>query len=133
MIPGFTIKKAAVFALLSISLLAIFNRDATVEARDPDRVRTATGDMRDVLLVGNAVSGDVHFIDAVTFENLGFVNVIPDFRRMMSRIYWNPVRAIAYTVIKNRQLLHHFEPADGDRFVDDVFASPDGTVLYVSR
>lgn len=135
MISQFSFKKVVTLALLTIVLAGFFLRDTAVEARDPERTSatSAADDMRDVLLVGNSVSGNVTFIDAQTFQNLGSVNVIPDYRRMMARIYWNPVRAIAYTVIKNRQLLHHFEPSDGDRFVDDVFASPDGTVLYVSR
>src|SRR6185369_13016520 len=28
---------------------------------------------------------------------------------------------------------HHFEPSNGERFVDDLFVSPDGTKLYASR
>jgi YVTN family beta-propeller protein len=89
--------------------------------------------LRDVLLVGNSVAGTVSFIDAHTFENLGSVNVYPDRAEMGFWIYANPVRAVAYTVVKNQQLLHHFEPGGGDRFVDDVFVSPDGGTLYVSR
>src|ERR1700690_2626532 len=34
--------------------------------------------MRNVLVVGNSVSGTVSFIDDHTFRNLGSVNVIPD-------------------------------------------------------
>ena len=93
---------------------------------------TPTG-MRDVLLVGNSVAGTVSFIDALTLENLGSVNVIPDFDEVMGLIALDLVRFVAYPVVQRAQLLHHFEPANGERFVDDVFVSPDGTVLYVSR
>ena len=89
--------------------------------------------MHDVLLVGNSVAGTVSFLDAHTFENLGSVDVIPDFDEVMTLINADVVRAIAYPVVKRAQLLHHFEPADGDRFVDDLFVSPDGRTLYVSR
>jgi YVTN family beta-propeller protein len=89
--------------------------------------------MRDVLLVGNSVAGTVSFLDARTFENLGSVNVVPDRDEVLAAINADLVRFIAYPIVKNAQLLHHFEPANGDRFVDDVFVSPDGTVLYVSR
>jgi DNA-binding beta-propeller fold protein YncE len=89
--------------------------------------------MRDVLLVGNSVAGTVSFIDAHSHENLGSVNVIPDFDEVMALINEDLVRAIAYPIVKRAQLLHHFEPADGDRFVDDIFVSPDGRTLYVSR
>lgn len=89
--------------------------------------------LRDVLLVGNGVEGSVSFIDAHTFENLGKVDVIPDREEVMALIDADFVRSVAYSAVKNAQLLHHFEPSNGDRFVDDVFVSPDGKKLYVSR
>jgi len=89
--------------------------------------------LRDVLLVGNSVSGTVSFVDPQTFENLGSVNVLPDFDEVMTAITLDLVRFVAYPIVKNAQLLHHFEPSNGDRFVDDLFVSPDGKVLYVSR
>ena len=61
-----------------------------------------------------------------TFENLGSINVIPDRDEVMAAINADLIRSIAYPIVKNAQLLHHFEPGDGDRFVDDVFVSPDG-------
>jgi YVTN family beta-propeller protein len=89
--------------------------------------------MRDVLLVGNGVGGTVSFLDACTFESLGSVNIIPDMTEVMGLINSDPLRLIAYPVIKSNQLLHHFEPGGGDRFLDDVFVSPEGTTIYVSR
>jgi YVTN family beta-propeller protein len=89
--------------------------------------------LRDVLLVGNGVEGSVSFVDAHSFENLGTVNVIPDRDEVMGLIQRDFARSVAYPALKNAQLLHHFEPSAGDRFVDDVFVSPDGTKLYVSR
>jgi DNA-binding beta-propeller fold protein YncE len=89
--------------------------------------------MRDVLMVGNSVAGTVSFVDAETFENLGSINVVPDRDEVMAAITADLVRFVAYPIVKNAQLLHHFEPGGGDRFVDDLFVSPDGKVLYVSR
>ena len=89
--------------------------------------------MRDVLLVGNGVAATVSFIDARTFENLGSVDVLPDRAEVMQLIGADLLRSVAQAALKNAQLLHHFEPSGGDRFVDDVFVSPDGGVLYVSR
>lgn len=89
--------------------------------------------LRDVLLVGNSVSGSVSVLDGVTHDNLGSVNIIPDLDERMAEINGSPARALAYSAIKQGQVVTHFEPADGDRFVDDVFVSPDGTTLYASR
>jgi DNA-binding beta-propeller fold protein YncE len=89
--------------------------------------------LRDVLLVGNSVSGTVSFLDARTFASLGSVDVIPDLREVLAEIQADLVRSVAYPIIKSQQLIHHFEPSAGDRFVDDLFLSPDGTTLYVSR
>src|SRR5262249_1899184 len=68
-----------------------------------------------------------------TFESLGSVNVIPDLQARLAEINGNILTAIAYSTIKQKQVIKHFEPANGDRFVDDVFVSPDGKTLYVSR
>jgi WD40 repeat protein len=92
-----------------------------------------TDGLRNVLMVGNSVAGTVSFIDADSQENLGSVNVIPDFDEVMLLINLDLVRFFAYPIVKRAQLLHHFEPQDGDRFVDDLFVSPDGKTLYVSR
>jgi YVTN family beta-propeller protein len=115
-----------------------FGFDASAVVPQPDAAPgvdagTARNGLRDVLLVGNSVSGSVSILDARSFENLGTVNVIPDRDEVLAAINTDIVRAIAYPVVKNAQLIHHFEPSNGDRFVDDVFVSPDGSVLYVSR
>lgn len=89
--------------------------------------------LRDVLLVGNSVSGTVSFVDAHTFENLGSMGIMPDRDEVLRSINADPIRWIAYGIVKRGQLIHHFEPSDGDRFVDDLFVSPDGTKLYASR
>lgn len=94
----------------------------------------AAGDeLQRVLLVGNSVAGTVSFIDPETFTNLGSVNVLPDKAEVLAAIDEDLIRSIAYPIVKGQQLIHHFEPTDGERFVDDVFLSPDGTTLYVSR
>jgi YVTN family beta-propeller protein len=90
-------------------------------------------DLRDVLLVGNSGAGTVSFIDGHTFESLGSLNVIPDLADRMAEINGNLIHRAAYALIKSNEKLKHFEPSDGDRFVDDLFLSPDGTKLYVSR
>src|SRR5262245_7515186 len=91
------------------------------------------GALREVVVVGNSVSGTVSVLDGRTFANLGSVNVIPDLEERLDEIRRNLVWSVAYQTVRNGQLIAHFEPSDGDRFVDDVFVSPDGKTLYVSR
>jgi YVTN family beta-propeller protein len=87
----------------------------------------------DVLLIGNSVSGTVSFVDGHTFAALGAIDVIPDLEARLDEINSGVVSSIAYAVVKRGQIVKHFEPSNGDRFVDDVFVSPDGATLYVSR
>src|SRR5207248_2038907 len=77
----------------------------------------ATASMRDVVLIGNAASGTVSFLDGHTWQNLGSINVTPDPISAAQQPYWD---------FFNQQ-------EGGPRSVDDAIASPDGTRLYVSR
>ncbi len=106
--------------------------DARADTGASDREPAPSG-LREVLLVGNSVSGSVSFIDVTSLENLGSINAIPDLDEVEAAINADLVRAVAYPVVQNQQLIHHFEPSDGKRYVDDVFVSPDGTTLYASR
>jgi DNA-binding beta-propeller fold protein YncE len=89
--------------------------------------------MRDVVLVGNSAAGTVSFLDGRGYQNLGSVNVVPDLAQRLAAINGDIIHAIAYAIIESKETIKHFEPSNGQRFVDDVFVSPDGTRLYVSR
>src|SRR5262245_55908223 len=82
---------------------------------------------RSVLLVGNSVNGTVSVLDddGRTFQNLGTINVIPDLRKRMIRMNLLIWPRLAYGFVKHRQLIKHGEPDHGNRFVDDLFLSPD--------
>jgi DNA-binding beta-propeller fold protein YncE len=84
---------------------------------------TAPSGLRDVVLVGNSVSGSVSFLDGHTFANLGSFNVIPDLAQRLAAM--NPIERAAYALVRQQE--------GGDRFADDVYLSPDGRTLYVSR
>ena len=92
---------------------------------------------RDVVVVGNNVSGTVTFLDGSTFDNLGSLDVVPDIEERLAEIQADPERGPLYPVMKQLQALKVREPgqgdAAGDRFVDDMMVSPDGRTLYVSR
>jgi DNA-binding beta-propeller fold protein YncE len=120
---------SSVFALLVLPFISF----ACANAGDDGDVSSASTAARDVLLVGNSVAGTVSFLDAHTYKNLGSVNVVPDLAQREAAIKADLIHAIAYALIADKEKIHHFEPSNGKRFVDDVFVSPDGTRLYVSR
>jgi DNA-binding beta-propeller fold protein YncE len=86
-------------------------------------VPASAAELRDVILVGNSVDGTVSFLDGHTYANLGSFNVIPDLAQRLASM--DPIRRAAYEIVKQQE--------GGDRFADDVYLSPDGRRLYVSR
>jgi YVTN family beta-propeller protein len=110
-IPSKRLRALLIAASTAVSLGAVVNATAQASAA------------RDVLLVGNSASGTVSFLDGRTFQNLGSFNVVPDLQQRLDAM--NPAEKAAYEVVKNQE--------GGDRFADDVFVSPDGGTLYVSR
>jgi hypothetical protein len=83
----------------------------------------SAGTLRDVLLVGNSAAGTVSILDGYTFASLGSFDVVPDLQERLSSM--NPVERAGYELVRQQE--------GGDRFVDDVYLSPDGRSLYVSR
>jgi YVTN family beta-propeller protein len=82
---------------------------------------------RDVLLVGNNWEGTADIIDPDRFERIGRLNVIPDREQRLAEIQADPA-AYGY-FLGIRQLVGEGH----DQFVDDMFTSPDGRFVYVSR
>ena len=87
----------------------------------------AASGTREVLYVGNNWDGTAHIVDPVTFKTLGRLNIVPDRRRRVAEIFSNPARAGFF--LGNRELVGEGH----DQFVDDLFSSHDGRMLYVSR
>ncbi|AKJ32141.1 YncE family protein [Caldimonas brevitalea] len=84
---------------------------------------TAEEALKDVLLVGNSEAGTVSVIDTAGYTNLGSVNAVPDLAQRLREM--DPLRRIVYETVKAQK--------GGDRYIDDLAASPDGRTLYVSR
>jgi DNA-binding beta-propeller fold protein YncE len=80
-----------------------------------------------VIYVGNNWAGTAHVIDARTFRRVGRINVVPDYAQRMAEIRSNPERLAYYLAIRQAIGEGH------DQLVDDMFSTPDGTVLAVSR
>jgi DNA-binding beta-propeller fold protein YncE len=87
----------------------------------------AAAPTRDVLFVGNNWEGTADVIDPQSFTRLGRINIVPDREQRMAEIQRDPVALGFFLGI--RQLVGE----GNDQFVDDMFSSPDGERLYVSR
>jgi WD40 repeat protein len=87
----------------------------------------ATGDLRDVVLVGNNWEGTATVFDPVKFERLMSIDIVPDWNDRIAEIRSNPLRTAAFTVIRKVAGEGH------NQLVDDLFTSQDGRLLFASR
>jgi WD40 repeat protein len=82
---------------------------------------------RQVMYVGNNWDGTATVVDARTLQKLGQINVIPDREERMSEIESDPERLAYFLAIRQQIGEGH------DQFVDDMFSTPDGSLVAVSR
>lgn len=88
----------------------------------------ASADLREVMFVGNNWDGTADVIrSSGDFAKIGRVNVIPDKDERMAEINADPIKWIAFMTIRNSVGEGH------DQFVDDMYSTPDGTSMVVSR
>ncbi|UUU28869.1 YncE family protein [Streptomyces sp. CA-210063] len=89
---------------------------------------TAAADLREVMFVGNNWEGTADVIKSSgDFAKIGRVDVIPDKDERMAEINADPIRWIAFMTIRNSVGEGH------DQFVDDMYSTPDGSSMVVSR
>ncbi|GHI03740.1 serine/threonine protein kinase [Streptomyces cellostaticus] len=85
-------------------------------------------DLREVLFVGNNWDGTADVIKSSgDFAKVGRINVIPDKDQRMAEISANPIKWIYFMAIRNSVGEGH------DQFADDMYSTPDGTSVVVSR
>ncbi|MFF5438900.1 YncE family protein [Streptomyces achromogenes] len=90
--------------------------------------RNAPGTLRRVLFVGNNWDGTVDVLEPVgDLRPIGRVNVVPDLSARLREIYRNPVRLAFF--LRVRQVIGEGH----DQLVDDVYSTPDGSAIVVSR
>jgi DNA-binding beta-propeller fold protein YncE len=84
--------------------------------------------LREVMFVGNNWDGTADVIKSTgDFAKIGRLNVIPDKDARLTEIYLNPIKLAFFLGIRSG-------PGEGhDQFVDDMYATPDGTAMVVSR
>ncbi|MGW6564711.1 YncE family protein [Streptomyces sp. NPDC054975] len=112
---------------LAAALVLSVGGGGTVAAASPDAPGAADG-LREVMFVGNNWDGTADVIEASgDFSRLGRINVIPDREARMWEIGLNPLKLAFFLGIRQG-------PGEGhDQFVDDMYATPDGSAMVVSR
>ncbi|WP_328875808.1 YncE family protein [Streptomyces sp. NBC_00287] len=109
----------AVAAALALTVTA----PATAASAAPDAAA-----LREVLFVGNNWDGTADVIrSSGDFAKIGRINVIPDKDQRMAEINADPIKWIYFMAIRNSVGEGH------DQFVDDMYSTPDGSSVVVSR
>jgi hypothetical protein len=103
---------------LSLALLVLLVLAPAASAQSPTR---------DVLYVGNNWEGTADVIDVSTFKRIKRIDIVPDKEERLAEISMDPAAQGYFLGI--RQLVGE----GNDQFVDDMFSSHDGRMLYVSR
>jgi DNA-binding beta-propeller fold protein YncE len=88
---------------------------------------TAATRTQDVLYVGNNWDGTADVISPHTFRRIARLNIIPDKDARMQEILTHPDKLAYFLAIREAIGEGH------DQFVDDMFSSPDGRYVFVSR
>jgi WD40 repeat protein len=101
---------------------------ATVLAACVTASADAATQLREVMFVGNNWDGTADVVKSTgDFAKIGRLNVIPDKNQRLTEIYLNPIKLAFFLGIRSG-------PGEGhDQFVDDMYTTPDGSAVVVSR
>ncbi|MEV0227280.1 YncE family protein [Streptomyces sp. NPDC050704] len=89
---------------------------------------TASADLREVMFVGNNWDGTADVIKSSgDLAKIGRINVVPDKEQRLAEINADPIKWIYFQAIRNGVGEGH------DQFVDDMYSTPDGSAMVVSR
>ncbi|MFJ6168049.1 YncE family protein [Micromonospora orduensis] len=120
--PSRSHRRAALAALAALALVA---PTPLVSAPRPAAAAVA---LQEVMFVGNNWDGTADVIRSRgDYAKLGRINVIPDRAARLREIYLNPIKLAFFLGIRQG-------PGEGhDQLIDDMYTTPDGTALVVSR
>ncbi|MFF5493945.1 YncE family protein [Streptomyces aquilus] len=109
------------------ALAAAVALTATVPAASAASAADAAA-LREVLFVGNNWEGTADVLQSTgSLAKVGRINVIPDKDARMAEINADPIKWIYFMAIRNGVGEGH------DQFVDDMYTTPDGASVVVSR
>ncbi|MFI0773298.1 YncE family protein [Streptomyces sp. NPDC021212] len=112
-----------VLTLAAVVALAVTGSTAVNASAQPK-----TAGLREVMFVGNNWDGTADVIKSSgDLARIGRINVIPDKNQRLTEIYLNPIKLAFFLGIR-------LGPGEGhDQFVDDMYSTPDGSAVVVSR
>ncbi|MDG9719497.1 YncE family protein [Streptomyces sp. DH24] len=84
--------------------------------------------LREVLFVGNNWDGTADVVESTgDLARIGRIDVVPDKEERLAEIRADPIKWIYFTAIRNSVGEGH------DQYVDDMYSTPDGRSVVVSR
>ncbi|MFF4583478.1 YncE family protein [Streptomyces sp. NPDC001373] len=124
-IPSRTLRLACALALAGLAAALGPAAAASSPAAAP---QPAAAGLREVLFVGNNWEGTADVLASTgDLARVGRINVIPDKEERLREIYLNPVKLGFFLGVRATAGEGH------DQFVDDMYTTPDGTAVVVSR
>ncbi|AVH54946.1 MULTISPECIES: YncE family protein [Streptomyces] len=110
------------------SVAAALALTVTAPATAATRADTSAAALREVLFVANNWDGTADVIKSTgDFAKIGRIDVIPDKDTRMAEISANPIKWAYFLAIRNSVGEGH------DQFADDMYSTPDGKSVVVSR
>ena len=114
--------------VLAAALALTVTAPAAVASAAGPAPASSTAALREVLFVGNNWDGTADVIESAgDFAKIGRIDVVPDRDERMAEINADPIHWIYFMAIRNTVGEGH------DQFVDDMYSTPDGGSVVVSR
>ncbi len=113
--------------ILQSSLVLVLAVPLMVWAMTRGGADAAVPTPKTVMFVGNNWDGTADVIDATTYKRLKRIDIAPDREERLAAIRTSPDKLAYYLAIQQAVGEGH------DQFTDDMFSTPDGTLLAVSR
>ncbi|TDB78695.1 YncE family protein [Micromonospora sp. KC721] len=123
-------RRAVLGALTALAVAAVPTAavGAPTAAASAPVLAAPTAALQEVMFVGNNWEGTADVIrPRGDYARLGRINVVPDRAERLREIYLNPIKLAFFLGIRQG-------PGEGnDQLVDDMYTTPDGRALVVSR
>jgi DNA-binding beta-propeller fold protein YncE len=121
-----SVRRARHLCSLAAALTLTFG--ATATAASAATAQASAADLREVMFVGNNWEGTADVIKSTgDFAKVGRINVIPDKEVRLAAINADPIKWAYFMGIRSGVGEGH------DQFVDDMYSTPDGRSVVVSR